>query len=369
MKNTRILFSFLAFLTIASMPAQYLQATAGVPAWLTVAGCIALAIVGRQFKTQNDIPGLVKNGVEVEVWVDAIVKRFWKDNLFLKLFKDHSQYVLAGKIVHIPQQGTKPTVIKGRTTFPGTAVRRTDTDLTYTLDEYSTDPTHITNTEAIELSYDKIMDVFGDHAAALAESAADDFIIKLLTLLPGTNVISTTGASTAVGVTGQTGTRKAAIHNDLRALSLKMNIANVPKQDRYALLEANMQDQIFGSLSETQYRDFTRYADAATGVLGKLYGITILDRSSVAIAASALNGSSELVVRALGASVGATDDAVSLIWQKDCAAHAIGETKFFENKNDALYFGDVYSATLRNGGRRLRADSAGVYALKQGATS
>lgn len=302
---------------------------------------------------------IYKNGVEVEIWVDYIIKRLWKDNQFLQYAFSDDDKVLAGKIVHIPQPGSKPSVVKNRSSFPAAAVRRTDTDITYTLDEYTTDPTHIQDAEKVELSYNKIDSVYGDHAGVITETAGDDIIIKWLTGIAAPNIVKTTGASVATTLPGTTGNRKAATHKDVRAMNLLFNTQNIAKEDRYALIEENMADQIFESLSETQYRVFTEYADATTGVLGKLYGFKIMTRSSVAVASNAD------AIRALGASVVATDSAVSLFWQKNSVARALGEVKFFENTNDPQYYGDVYSALLRMGGRRRRSDGFGVAALIQ----
>lgn len=368
MKNKKVILSFLGFCLLSSIPAYQLQIHAGIPQLLTLSVLILLAIAGgvsKMHKPQNGMH-IVQNGVEKEIWIDAIVQRFFKDNQFLKKFKNHDEYVLAGKIVHIPQRGARPTVVKNRTTYPMVAVRRTDSDLTYLLDEYSTDAIHIANAEKIELSYDKIMDVIGEHIGVVSEDAATDAIVKILALLPGAGVINTTGASTAVGVVGQTGTRAAMVHKDLKKAQLAMNVQNVTKTDRYALLESNMLDQFTDSLSDTQSRQFSEYYDAKEGVVGRLYGFDIMERSTVASAATALNGSSQLVVGALGAAVAATDDIVSMVWQKDCVAHALGEVNIFENIDDATYQGDVYSALLRNGARRMRSDNAGIIAIKQG---
>jgi hypothetical protein len=297
--------------------------------------------------------------VQSEVWVRYIMNRLWKDNQFLKHAFSDDQYVIGGKVVHIPQPGSKPTIVKNRAAFPAAAVQRADTDITYVLDKYTSDPTHIEQADLQEISYDKIGSVFGDHAGELTETVANDFIIKWLSGIAGANVLRTTGAGTTAKVTGQTGNRKAMVHDDLRRAQLRLNVLNMPKNERYALLESNMADELFQSLSNTQYRDFSQYADAKEGIIGKLYGFNIMERSTVAIATAAL------AIEALGASVDGTDHVASMCWQKDSVARALGEKKFFEKKDDPEYYGDVYSAMIRAGGRRRRADDAGVVAIVQ----
>jgi len=295
--------------------------------------------------------------VQKEIWVKYIIKRFWKDNQFLKFMSNDDDYVLAGKVVHIPNPGTKPVVAKNRSAYPGTIVRRADTDITYNLDEYTTDPTHIVDADKVELSYDKITDVFGDHAGTLIETVADDMLVKYLTTLPAGNILATTGAAAAAKIAGQTTTRKVMVSDDLKSAKLKMDLQDVPSTERYALLEANQMDEVVSSLTQTQYRDFSEYMDAKEGVIGRLHGFDLMMRSKVAMLTSAD------VVQPIGTAVGATDNVAGLAWQKGSLARALGERRFFENPNRAEYYGDIYSALLRAGGRRRRADDAGVIAL------
>lgn len=304
--------------------------------------------------------GVYVAGIQVEIWANYIIERLYKDNKFLQYAFSDDQYVLAGHVVHIPQPGAAPAITKNRTVFPAAAVRRTDTDITYVLDEYTSAPTHIENAEMVELSYDKMNSVYGDHAGFLVEYVADDIILKWLSeSVSNVYKMYTSGGATAASVPVGTGNRKLLIHDDLRKANLKMNIDNIPKNDRYALLESNMLDQLLQSLSNTQYRDFSQYMDAKTGTIGKLYGFNILDRSQVAIAAA------DNSIKALGAA-GATDDnAVSLLWQKDAIARALGSVKIFDDANRPEYYGDIISALMRMGGRRRRGDDKGVIALIQ----
>jgi hypothetical protein len=299
-------------------------------------------------------------GVQTEIWVKYIMDRLFKDNAFLANAYNDDQYVVGGRIVHIPQPGSKPTVVKNRSSYPAVTVQRTDTDITYTLDSYTTDPTQITAAEMAEITYDKIGSVFGDHAGFLAETVADDLLIKWATGLA--NIVRTSGADSALGlVAGQTGTRKVMLAKDLKNVAKQMNLQNVPKQDRFVLLESNMLDQLTDDLTQTQYRDFSQYFDATNNIVGKLYGFNIMERSNVTISSSAD------AINPLGSATLSTDNVVSLAWQKNSVARALGERKFFERKDDPLFYGDVYSALLRMGGRRRRSDDAGIFLISAAA--
>lgn len=318
---------------------------------------IAVAVLISAF---IPMPKGALRGVVLEQWAAYIMERFWKDNPFLKAAYDDSQYVTGGRIVHIPQPGSKPNVVKNRNTFPGTAVRRTDTDIVYALDEYSTDPTHIPNIDSIHLSYNKQDSVLGDHMGVLDETVADDMLTKWA---GNATIYKTTGgaaATTVSAVAGQTGTRKAFTQEDLQKLMILMNVNNVPKQDRFVMIDDNMYDAFYSSLGTTNAKDFSAYADATNGVIGKLHGFSIMTRSSVLALTSAD------AVKALGSALGATDNLASLAWHKNSVAFAIGDKKLFQNTNDALYYGDVHSALVMAGGRVRRGDGLGVYIIEQG---
>lgn len=300
--------------------------------------------------------------VQSEFWTNYVINRLWKDNQFLKYAFNEDSFVIGGKdngkVVHINNPGARPVIVKNRSSYPATAIQRTDNDITYVLDRYTSDPTHIEKADLMEVSYPKIESVFGDHAGQLVETIADDMILKWLGAIAAPNIIATTGgASSLNNVPGQTGTRKVLIAADLKSTQKRMNLDNVPKADRYVMLESNMLDELTESLNISQNRDFSEAYDAAKGIVGELYGFKVMERSNVAIASSAD------AIAALGAAVGATDNVVSFAWQKDSVTRALGERRFFENKNDALYYGDVYSALIRAGGRRRRTDNTGVVAL------
>lgn len=363
MKFLKLLFSLavaLFAISLAISPMYSVMSEITTYPFIATLMVIGVAFIANKKIIQEQTPNTIKYGVEVEVWVNYIIERLWKNNQFLQHAFSDDDKVLAGKIVHIPQPGAKPQTRKNRTTFPATAVRRADTDILYPLDEYTTDPTHIPEAEKIEPSYDKIDSVYGDHAGQIAQDVADDAIIKWLMGLPSTSFVRTTGSSTSEILEGATGSRNVLVHGDLRKCQKKMDKQNIPEEDRFALLSADMADQLFESLSNTQYRDFSQYADAKEGVIGRLYGFNIMKRSSVAVASSGLD------INPWGGIITETDLDVSMVWQKNAVARALGEVKFFENPDRAEYYGDVYSSLLRFGGRRRRADNLGIIALAQG---
>ncbi|MDE3185272.1 MAG: hypothetical protein KGM16_17810 [Bacteroidota bacterium] len=140
-----------------------------------------------------------------------------------------------------------------------------------------------------------------------------------------------------------------------------MNVNKVPKQGRFCLIDDNMFDYFYSSLGDTNARDFSRYADAENGIIGKLHGFSIATRSSV-LAATSANA-----INALGAALASSDNLCSLAWQKDTVAFAIGDKNLYQDMANPLYYGDVHSALVMAGGRVRRGDGLGVYVIAQGA--
>lgn len=347
MKSLKHIPSLLMFAVVAGMTAFPVLAFAGL-------GVLSLFAGGNP-------QGFTMNGVVKETWRPYIVERFWKDNGFLKTFTDESDAVVAGRIVHIPQPGSKPNVTVNRAVFPATAVRRTDTDVVYAFDEYTTDPTHIPNIDEVHLSYSKQDSVLGDHMGTLTETVADDILIKVAA--NGT-IARTTGGAAATQVaplpgSAQTGNRLGFHHDDLKRQMTLFNIAKVPKNDRFALIDDYMYEFFYDSLSATQQKDFSRYVDAETGVIGKLHSFNIMTRSSVLAASNAD------AIKALGAAIAATDNLVSLVYHKRSVAFAMGDTTLFQDLANPLYYGDVHSALIMAGGRVRRADNVGIVKLTQ----
>lgn len=296
--------------------------------------------------------------IQKEIWEGDIVESLWAENPHLAHCVNADQYVLAGKVVHIPQAGTSPGVKKNRTELPATVTKRTDVDITYAIDEFTSDPVHIPDADTCELSYDKRNSVLLDTKNAINETVGVTMIAAWAPTA-ASRLIKTTGDAVPGHLNGATGNRKKITLADLKAAQLQFNKDNVPSADRYILIDANMYDQLTDQLTETQHRDFSRAYDEKTGVLGKLYGFNIMQRSYVL----AYTGGGSL--KTLGAAGAATDNAAALCWHKASVERALGDVKFFEDQGNPQYYGDIYSALVRMGGRIRRQDNKGVLAIVQ----
>lgn len=318
-------------------------------------------------------PGAIST-IPVEVFASYIVEKLRKENPHFEAAVDESDFVLGGSVVHIPQAGNSPAVVKNRKTFPAVVVQRGDTSVTYPLDVYTTDPILVSWQEAHEVSYDKTDSVLSDHVATLIEAVGDNLPytwVKGLKYngttfvadeIPASAKITTTGAATPVNPSdGQTGNRKAFTYKELQTAQAKMNKDGVPKKDRYAMLESYMHQQFLDSLSANQMAAFQATADLSQGICGEFAGFKIMERSTV------LSFSQAGVLNVPGAALQATDNLASLCWQKRSVAKAKGDIVPFQNESDAMYYGDILSALVKMGGRCRRASWKGIIAIVQGA--
>jgi hypothetical protein len=253
--------------------------------------------------------------------------------------------------------------VKNRSSLPATVVQRTDTDVTYTLDEFTTDPILIPNAEAFELSYNKRESVLSEYESSLRQTIADNLLIEWAPTGGTGLVVRTSGVATASTLAGTTGNRAKFTVNDLKNAQLQLNKQNVPMEGRYTLVSADMFQQLTDDMSATQYRDFSAAYDVKDGVLGRLFGFNIMMRSGVVT----YDNSGSPVVNAYGATPAVSDNDGVLCWQISAVERAVGQIAFFERVGDPTYYGDVYSVSVRMGARRRRSDAMGIVSIVQAA--
>ena len=325
---------------------------------------IALFVAGTvlQFGLPKKAKSKYAFAITVELWVQYIQENFFKDDEFMSKCFDESDAVLGGAVVHLPQAGAKPTVVKNRTRgVAATATLRTDSDITYALNDFTTDPTVITEAESKEISYDKMGSVLSEHMETLRETVGDDLLIQWCANLATGSILRTTGTAVATALApSATGTRLKFLKEDLARAQTLMNKQNVSKADRYALIPSDMMAQLKED-ADLKTRDFALELNLKDGVIGRLYGFNIMERSATPVFTNA----TPPVVKALGAAAAATDNLAVICWQKNAVAKALGAVKFFENTDDPTFYGSLYSAFLKMGGRARRTGNEGVVAIVQ----
>lgn len=296
--------------------------------------------------------------IQREIWIGSIVEGLFADNSFLSKAFNADEFVEMGKTVHISNAGAPSKTKKNRTSFPADVNTRADVDLSFNLDEFTTDPIRIPHADTVELSYNKRESVLREDKAALQEAVAKSMIYSWLP--EKKYCIETTGTAVDAHSPNAAGKRKALCRADVGKLMTKFNADNIPQEGRYLLLDAYMYDQLLADLTNVQNQAFFASADAQRGILGKLFSFNVMMRSEVAVYGDGIAKKTE---DAAGA---ATDLAAGLAWHENSVCRALGEVNAFEKEKDPTYYGDIYSFLVRAGGRPMREDVKGLIALVQG---
>jgi len=352
MKAFKIIMSLFLALIISAISSAGL-AQFGFDPTAVGLGTFAAALLP---KLPNGVLGV---GINVEVWHNMIVENLFANNLFINDSFDASEFVLAGKVVHIPNAGQPSAVKRNRTILPAVVKRREDVDVSYMLDEYTTDPRVLTHADHIELSYDKMRSCLAEDMQAIELSYVE--YIKYLWAKDVTNIVATNGDAIAAHTTNATGNRKALTKAALTEAQARMDELNVPEVDRFALLDARMYQQLLDSLTERELTNLGAGANLAKGIVGEYAGFKIRKRSTVLVYTTAG------VLLAPGATGATTDNAAAICWQKNAVEKAVGTIIEFFNENDPEYYGDTFSLLVNAGGRRRRNGNEGVVIIRQAA--
>ena len=326
--------------------------------------------------------GSLMAGVVPEIWTDYVVGNLFKNNEFLLESIDESQYVLQGSVVHIPQAGAPSGVQRNRQRLPATITRRQDVDITYALDEFTTDPRFIPDADRVQLSYDKMESCMTEDMSYLRQVMADTMLYNWR---PDYFIKASNEASEDYLILGE-GTRTGVCVADFVKAKNIFNKWGMPKDDRYAILPTEMYAQLCDDVRNNNNDNLlTAVYDPVNGNLVKLEGFKIIERATVLLAnrdrLEAVAGKpyfrwfndtdttytpeeyEAIESRPESADTGVC--AYGLFWQKTAVARAVGQTKMFENTGDPTYYGDIYSFLNRAGGRCRRQDGKGVLGLIQ----
>lgn len=307
--------------------------------------------------------------IQKEIWAKDIQDNLYADNAFLNTFSKADPENINGRTVHIPQAGKGGDVVKNRTTLPAEVKKRNDTPESYQINEFTSDPMLIPNADTVELSYDKRQSVLADEQANLNENVAEDLLLAVVksttgtvTNLPASSILSTEGDAVNATAVGATGKVKAYSITDLqRARSFFKRQKIWTEGKMYVLLTAEAEAQMFPASSQitATYMASVTEEERRNGVMYKAHGFQIISRSSVytLTAAGAFKPSS---------AVPANDDVEGVVFYNgNQVEFALGDIKFFENRDDATYYGDIYSFLVRAGGRAKRTNFEGIMVMKQ----
>ena len=340
-----------------------------------LATAFVVTISGAAIQYFAPMPKALFMGMQVEIWQDSVEKMLLEDNTWLNGISNvDDDNIINGKIVHIPQAGNPSQVKKNRTTLPATIQRRTDSEVLYMIDEYTTDPILIVNVEKVELSYDKIKSVLEQDIDNLTEEIAEGMLTNIVispigsnNMLPISSILQTNSDKVVPSsLAGSTGNRKAYSLGDLqRAQSFFRTQKSWKEGNMNVLLTPEAAVQMFPAESNitATYMAAVTEAERRLGVVYKCQGFNIYIRSQVYSLAT------DNSFKASGAVPAATDSEGILFWNKSMVEKALGDITMFDDEGNPVYYGDIYSLLVRMGGRARRADFAGLLVMKQAASA
>lgn len=291
-----------------------------------------------------------------EIWINSIQENFYPDDSFASKSVDDSSFV-TNHTVHIPNAGKPSGVEVNRTKKPAEISERTDQDLTYDIDELTSNPIYIPNVDTVELSYDKRQSVIANDRQELQRVANQNLLYRWA---KNASLIKTTGAAADAHTSDSaTGQRKKFSKAEVMAAMLRFNKDNVPMQGRYILLDAAMYAELLADLTDKELSAFLNSANAQEGIIGRLYGFSFMQRSEV------LRVDSKNAILKWTEDDAADECAAALAWQEGCVSRAMGDVKMFQKMDDPTYYGDIYSFLVRTGGSMRRYDKKGVLLIAE----
>lgn len=307
--------------------------------------------------------------IQKEIWTKDIQNNLYKNNAFLNSFSKADKENINGTTVHIPQAGRAGDVVKNRSSLPATVKTRTDIPTSYEINEYTSDPILIPNADTVELSYDKRQSVLQDEQANLNQNVAEDVLLSTVTAsigtttnLPATSILPTEGSAVAPTAPTAVANVKAYSLKDLqRGRSFFIRQGTWREGHMYAVITAEAEAQMFPADSQVTatYMASVTEEERRNGVMYKAQGFKIFTRSTVLL----LNAAGAF--KPLTAEAATTDVEGILLYNGNNVEFALGDIKFFENLNDATYYGDIYSFLVRAGARAKREKFEGVCVVKQ----
>lgn len=358
-KRNVLINALLAFIVGFMVQAFVGSAGAFVAIGVFALGTLLPMVTGQNVTTS----GALNMALQTEVWVTDIQENLFYENEFLNLAVDHSSYV-KNSVVHVPQAGTLPNVVKNRSELVADIQTATDTELTYGTDNYTTDPFLVKDIETLEISYDKRQSVMGRHIAVLGDTIATNTLQKWAVNASTTHVIRTSGEDSAleeVLMPSATGTRKLLTKRDLARAAAIMDKDKVPKAGRFALLPTEMYYNLFTDAELVANQARLGKDMIKMGVVGEIHKFKIMVRGDVIRYTSAAANN----LRDADATAAGTDCAGAICFSRYAVTQALGEIKMFYNAGEARSYGDILSAEVNHGAHYMRENNYGRVCIAQ----
>lgn len=308
-----------------------------------------------------------------EIWIKDISENLYQNNDFMNSATDHSMWV-SYKTVHVPQAGAKPTVEKNRGVLPASIGQRTDSELTYSLNQYTVDPVLVTNIEELQISYPKRMSILKNILSQL------QFVVSTQTLYSwapsgASRIVRTSGSTSTVNLphTTATGSRKMLTLADISAAKQILDNDYVPAQGRILLVPSYMFNIDLLNIGNIAQAYAFGQPVLPSGVVARVMGFDIMVRPDVLVydntgtpVIKGIEGDGSLTTPAT------SDNGAAIAYHPNFVAHALGSiTPYYNSGSNGNglpeYYGSIFSAEVMHGASLLYSTQKGIVAIVQSA--
>ena len=301
--------------------------------------------------------------LQTEIWVTEIQENLFPANDFMSRCKDHTAFI-NHLTVHLPQSGANPAVFKNNTSLPVNINQRTDSDFTYSLNNYKGEPILITNLEEMQNSYDKRSSVLGNVTRNM-RFAIGNQTLYAWTPSGASRIVRTSGTAVNTALApSATGTRNAITLNDISAMKAKLDNDNVPLEGRILMMPADMYNNQLLQINNIQAFYAYNMPVVQTGKAPTIFGFEVMIRPSICV-----YDTSAVVktINDLGSPLAplATDNLACIAYHPDFVSKAEGSINVYAAENLPQYYGSILSIEVQHGASPLRPNYIGVVALVQ----
>lgn len=294
-------------------------------------------------------------------WLKQIAEDLFKDNEFLNYALNWDEYVQAGMLtVVVGQSGGASSVSRNRSVFPATVSERSDSDISYDMTDYTSDPRRIRALLQKQYSYDYRGSVIRQDTALMKQFMAEDILYAWRPELTK-RILKTTGAAVVANAnTTVTGNRKATKLEDFIRVDAAMNADNIPISGRKAVITPQMKMDILRDPDVKGTNIFQQLTDYKDGQVVKVMNFDVMVRSTVLTF-----NSGGTAAKLPDAAPATTDCEAGLFWHPLFVGRSMGNMEVFFNAGQATHYGDLLSLQAQAGGKKYYADGRGVIGLVQ----
>lgn len=308
--------------------------------------------------------------LDQQLWLSTIQEQLFKNDQVANLVGlDHGGYV-SNITVNIPQAGANPTITKNKGTFPVSATTRSDSNLTYNIDLYYSEPVRIGADETQYISYDKRASVLSATMQGLRNALVNNLLYKwaAASVLAGSQVRTTGSAVGTALAPSATGNRNAITFKDFTSAAAILDAQNLaPGDKRYVIMPSALYWQLQTDTNISKYLEYGASPVVPSGKVPMIAGMEIITRSSVVVYD---NSTLPAVLKTVGdtgepTSPTTTDNLACLVVSSSYVSRAMGAIELFTREKDPLYYGDIISAVVAFGGSKMRTNGEGVVSIIQ----